>query len=231
MRILLVEDDARIARSLIPALEREGYVVDRVDRLDDAREAVASHGYTLAIVDLTLPDGSGLDLVRVLSGLRERPRVLILTVDGETRSRVAGLDAGADDYLQKPFDVDELLARLRALRRRAPTPEGRILAIGAIRFDLATRDVEIAGKPLRLPRRELLILETLLVRSGRVASRDMLEEAVYGMDDAIGSNTLDAQISRLRGRLDQAGAGVRISALRGLGYLLEPSPEERQQVG
>ena len=227
MRLLLVEDDPRIAASLSVALERETYVVDLLERLDDAMEAVKANSYALAVIDLHLPDGSGLDLVRALAPLPNRPRILILTVDGQTRSKIDGLDAGADDYLQKPFDLDELLARLRALRRRWPSPTTRVIAIGAIRFDLVAREVQVHGTPLRLPRRELLILETLLVRAGRVASRESLEAAVYGIDDAVGSNTLDAQISRLRGRLNEAGAGVRISALRGLGYMLELVPADQ----
>jgi DNA-binding response OmpR family regulator len=227
LRLLLVEDDPRIALSLSAALENENYVVDLLDRLEDAVEAVKTNSYALAVIDLHLPDGSGLDLVRLIATLPNRPRVLILTVDGQTRSKIDGLDAGADDYLQKPFDIDELLARLRALRRRWPSHETRVIKIGAIRLDLIAREAQVHGVPLRLPRRELLILETLLVRAGRVASREMLESAIYGIDDAVGSNTLDAQISRLRGRLNEARAGVRISALRGLGYMLEPVTAEQ----
>ena len=218
MRILLVEDELDMATALSAALSRHDIVVDHASTLEIAEEACRSGVHDAVLLDRKLPDGEGLQLIPLIR--RERPGlpVIVLSAMGSAEQRVAGLDTGADDYLPKPFLIDELMARLRAVMRR-PTQFGETaINVGLLRFNLTDRQAEVAGQPLDLTRRELLALEILVRRSGRTVSRSALEEAVYGYDDEISSNTLDSHISRLRNKI--SGAGVEIHAIRGLGYLL-----------
>jgi DNA-binding response OmpR family regulator len=147
--------------------------------------------------------------------------IIVLTARGELPERIEGLDEGADDYLVKPVATDELLARIRAVARRPATIALPQATMGELTFDFGAREAAVAGRMLRLPRRQLLILETLIYRQGRTVRREALREAVYGFDDAIQSNALDAHISKLRRALEEAGAGVEISVIRGVGYLLK----------
>jgi two-component system OmpR family response regulator len=146
--------------------------------------------------------------------------IIVLTARGDLADRVAGLDTGADDYLGKPFAIEELLARLRAVLRRPSDMPTEILQLGQLTYSAEHRQASVAGVVMTLPRRELLVLETLLRRSGRTVARSALEEAVYGFDDEIQSNALDTHVSRLRRRLADADAGVEIHAIRGIGYLI-----------
>ena len=219
MRILLVEDEPELATTLRGALVRRGFVVDWVPDLDQAREAVRDPGIRAVLLDRALPDGDGLQLLPVLRALPDPPPVIVLTAHGQVADRVKGLDAGAEDYLAKPFDLDELLARLRVVTRRQAAAPPEMLALGALRFDPAHREAHVAGQPLHLPRRELALLELLLRRAGRVVLREAIESALFGFDDAPASNTLDSHVSRLRRRLAEAGAGVAIQPVRGLGYI------------
>lgn len=227
MRILLVEDEVEMAGALASALQRHDIVLDHVTSLAEAREALAGDVHHAVLVDRRLPDGEGLDLVRGLrSGEREALRhlpVIVLTARGDIEDRIAGLDAGADDYVPKPFAVEELLARLRAILRRPGAVSQRSLRIGHLTFDSEHREASVGGARLDLPRRELLVLETLLRRAGRTVMRAVLEEAVYGYSDEIQSNALDAHVSRLRRKLTEAGAGLEIHNVRGVGYLLRPA--------
>lgn len=218
MRILLVEDEADMATALSAALSRHDIVVDHAATLELAEEACRSGVHDAVLLDRKLPDGEGLSLIPFLR--REQPGlpVIVLSALASADHRVAGLDTGADDYLPKPFSTDELLARLRAIMRRPAQMGENAIHLGALRFDLYERQAQINGQPLDLTRRELLALEILVRRSGRTVSRSALEEAVYGFDDDIASNTLDAHISRLRRKL--VGAGVEIHGIRGLGYLM-----------
>jgi DNA-binding response OmpR family regulator len=223
LRVLLVEDEPEMATALRAALRKYDVLVDHVATLADATEALRSNTYAAILLDRQLPDGDGLRLVpRLRAGGAGIP-VIVLTARAELAERVSGLDSGADDYLGKPFAIEELLARLRAVLRRPADVLKETIVLGRLSFDFSHREASIDGQPLTLPRRELLVLETLLRRSGRAVSRTALEEAVYGIDDEIQSNALDTHISRLRRKLTEACAGIEIHGIRGIGYLLRAS--------
>lgn len=221
MRILLVEDELRLAGALTTALERERFVVDHMDCLATAREAATSAVYDLALLDRNLPDGDGLDLIPDLRARSPGVPILILSALGDVPDRIAGLDEGADDYLIKPVSIDEMLARIRAVRRRTPDLAMEEIDAGNLVYDVSNDDVAVDGVRLDLPRRERLVLGALIRRRGRTVLRESLEQAVFGFDDAVQSNTLDSHISRLRKRLAVAGAAVEIHPVRGVGYLLQ----------
>lgn len=221
MRILLVEDDPGIAAGLAARLAVDGFTVDRAGDLGEAIEAVLGAPYRAVLLDRRLPDGDGLALLPVLRTRKPTPPVLLVTALDDIPDRVAGLDAGADDYLVKPFAYDELRARLLARIRRSPTePPALPLRIGRLCYDLQAREARVEDHPLHLPRRELAILDSLVRRAGRVVMREHLEAEVYGYDDEIQSNALEAHVSRLRRRLAEAGAGVVLHGVRGVGYML-----------
>lgn len=224
MRLLLVEDEVEMAQALKAALLRHDCIVDHVCTLAEAEEAVRSACHDAILLDWQLPDGEGVSLIPVARTSGRDTPIIMLTARGALSDRIAGLDAGADDYLPKPFATEELLARLRAVRRRSPGLAAEVAALGGLRFDLAAGQAEVGDQALRLARRELLVLDALMRRAGRVVLRSTLEDAVYGFDDEIASNTLDAHISRLRRKLETADAGVEIHAIRGVGYLLKEAP-------
>lgn len=219
MRILLVEDEVELAAALRGALARRGFVVDWVPDLAQARVAVREAGLRAVLLDRGLPDGDGLGLLPVIRALPDPPPVIVLTARGQTTERVEGLDAGAEDYLAKPFELDELLARLRVVMRRRSGVASESLVLGALSFDTAHREARVAGEALYLPRRELALLEVLLRRAGRVVLRETIESALFGFDDAPASNTVDSHVSRLRRRLAEGKAGVGIHPVRGVGYI------------
>lgn len=221
MRVLLVEDQMDMATALIAALGRQDVLVDHAPTLEIASEACRSGVHDAILLDRKLPDGDGLSLIPLLRKEKAGVPIIVLSALGTSDQRVTGLDHGADDYLAKPFSTDELMARLRAVMRRPAQIGDHTVTIGRLRFNLTDRQAEILGEPLDLTRRELLALEILMRRAGRTVSRGALEEAVYGYDDEIASNSVDSHISRLRGKL--SGAGVEIHAIRGLGYLLRAS--------
>lgn len=223
MRILLVEDEARMAVALAAALRKYDMVVDRAASLADAEGVIADGGHDAILLDRHLPDGDGLTLVAKLRAQANAVPIIILTARGELEERIAGLDSGADDYLAKPFAVEELLARLRAVLRRPADLRSNVVRLGRLSYDLGNSMAEVAGQPLELPRRELLVLETLMRRMGRTVVRAALEAAVYAFDDAVQPNALDTHVSRLRRKLSEAEAGVQIHAVRGVGYLLRVS--------
>ena len=221
MRILLVEDEPELGEAVAARLTEEGFVVDLFGSLGDAIEAVMAVQYRAVLLDRRLPDGDGLALLPVLNTRPPPPPVILLTALGDIPDRVAGLDAGAEDYLIKPFAFDELLARLRVLLRRSAS--GTVIpsvTVGRLIYDLAAREPRIDGTAIAIPRRELAILDALVRRAGRVVMREHLEAQVYGFDDEISSNALEAHISRLRKRLADARAGVVLHGVRGVGYLL-----------
>lgn len=220
MRLLLVEDEPEMAAMLAATLRAQGIVVDSARSLSMAREAVSNAEHDAVLLDRKLPDGDGLDLIPLLRARDAHTPVIVISALGATEERIAGLDTGADDYLPKPFSVEELLARLRAVLRRPAEMRMRPIALANLSLDLEGRQAMVDDRPLDLPRRELLVLEALMRRSGRSVTRAVLEEAVFGFDDDIASNTLDAHISRLRRRLSEAGARIDIHAIRGIGYLI-----------
>lgn len=221
MRILLVEDDPGLGPPLAARLRAEGFIVDHVSTLADAVEAVTGARYRAVLLDRRLPDGEGMDLLRLLRSRPPVPPVLLVTALDDVPDRVAGLEAGADDYLIKPFAFEELRARLLTRVRQAPVEAPSLpVVLGGLRYDLSTREAWIGQEALTLPRRELALLDTLVRRAGRVVSRAHLEAEVYGYDDEFQSNALEAQVSRLRRRLHEGGAGVELHVVRGIGYVL-----------
>jgi DNA-binding response OmpR family regulator len=220
MRLLVVEDEPRIAEIIKTALERAEFVVDTVRLRADAREALANTPYDAAILDLGLPDGDGLDLLKKLRPAGIHIPILILTARDAVEHRVLGLDSGADDYLVKPFAMTELIARTKALLRRPGGALGATLTAGNVVFDTIGRDVNVAGIPLPLPRRESAILEHLLRRQGRVVPKSVLEEKLYGIDEELESNAVPVHVHHLRRRLQDAHASAEIHTVRGVGYLL-----------
>ena len=203
-------------------LETVGFAVDRAATILTARRSIGARPYSLVLVDRRLPDGDGLSMVEEIKRAQPGVRVVMLTALDSIPDKIAGLDAGADDYLVKPFDVDELLARVRANLRRNEADKGAQppLTVGELSFDLAAREANVAGRPIVLHRRELALLESLLRRHGRAAPRDALIEEVYGGGGGLQSNALDALVSRLRRRLNAEGAGIDIHPVRGVGYVL-----------
>ncbi|MDX0430776.1 response regulator [Sinorhizobium medicae] len=220
MRILLVEDEAEFAKAMRGALERDRFVVDWVTSISLASEVSRSHVHELVLLDRTLPDGDGLSLIPQLRADNPGVPIIVLSARGELTDRVAGLDDGADDYLVKPFDLAEMLARIRAVQRRPNELAPDEIVVGDLVFDMAFGEARVHGTQLVLQRREVAVLTALIRRRGRVVLRETIEEAVYGFDDAIQSNTLDSHISRLRRKFSEAGAGVEIHTVRGVGYLL-----------
>ncbi|CAD5248643.1 MULTISPECIES: response regulator transcription factor [Halomonadaceae] len=206
VRILLVEDELQLAETLRAVLERERFVVDHADRLATAREALMLASFDLVLLDRTLPDGDGLSLVPAMRASNPGLPIIVLSASGEVSDRVVGLDEGADDYLIKPFSLDEMLARIRAIRRRPADLAGEEIHAGSLVFDLSNEGVTVAGVRMELPRRELRVLAALMKRRGRTVLRESLEQAVFGFDDEVQSNTLDSHISRLRRKLSEAGA-------------------------
>jgi len=219
MRLLVVEDDPVIADDLLRSLRTAGHAVDHAVDGTTADEALAQYPYALVILDLGLPRLDGMEVLRRLRARGAHTPVLVLTARDELADRVAGLDAGADDYLAKPFDLPELEARVRALlRRREPSSGGRI-EIGPVSVDTAGRCAYHGDSRIDLSAREFAVLEALARRVGRVVSKEQLLESMTGWDEDLGVNAIEVYVHRLRRKLEPAGVGIR--TLRGLGYLIE----------
>ena len=218
MRILLVEDDAVLGKIMLRSLSDAGHRVDLAVTLDEARHFWRVQPFDAVLLDLNLPDGSGLSVLREARARQDRTPTLVLTARNRTEERIAGLDVGADDYLGKPFELAEVEARLRALVRRSRGTDDRV-EVGALGMDRKARRMFVHGEPLDLPAREFEVLWELLTPPGRVVSKHNLSDKLSGFDEALGANALEAFISRLRKKLVGSGAGIR--TLRGLGYVLE----------
>ncbi|HEY7929734.1 MAG TPA: response regulator transcription factor [Steroidobacteraceae bacterium] len=216
MRVLLVEDDPMIAQGLQTALRQDAYTVDWMRDGVSAATALRTSRFDLVLLDLGLPGRDGLDVLRELRARADATPVLILTARDERRDRVAGLDAGADDYIVKPFDLDEVAARMRSVLRRAAGRGDPCIQHHGIRLDPVTHAVERDGKPVSLSPHEYAVLEALLQRPGAVLSRSQIEDRLYGWDEAVESNAVEVYIHGLRRKL---GAEA-IRTLRGVGYFI-----------
>jgi DNA-binding response OmpR family regulator len=224
MRLLVIEDEPELSRLLYDALARAGFAVDRAHDLATARDHLRLVQYDVLILDLGLPDGDGLGLLRGLRRAGCAVPVLILTARDAPEDRVAGLDTGADDYLVKPFHMPEVVSRVRALLRRPNAALGVRLELGNLTLDTVSRSMLVGDVPLILSARETALLELLLRRQGDVVSREAIEENLYAFDTTIGSNAMEVLVHRLRRRLQDAGATPLIHTLRGVGYLLASAP-------
>ena len=214
MRILIVEDDPMIGRAVASGLDGAGYAVDWVRDGAVGELALTSGTYDLVLLDLGLPRKDGLDVLKGLRRAKVEVPVVIITARDALSDRVAGLDSGADDYLVKPFDLDELLARVRAVARRRAGRGSPEIVYGALTLDPVQRKVLFRGAPVELSAREFAVLEALLKQPGAVVSRERLEDAVYGWGEEVGSNTIEVHLHHLRRKLDAA----LIRNVRGVGY-------------
>ena len=219
MKLLLIEDDYLIGDGTRKALTREGFSVDWVQRVEDAAAAVKTQNYELIILDVRLPDGSGLSFLASLRKGGNKTPVLILTALNATPDRVRGLDLGADDYLVKPFDVSELCARIRALHRRAQGIVHPLITIQGITLDPASHTIKKNGDLVDLGVKEFSILLTLFERAGRVVTKTDLEESLYGWGEEISSNAVEVLVHRIRKKM---GPDI-IKTIRGVGYITEKS--------
>jgi two-component system response regulator QseB len=214
MRILLIEDDAMIGKAVRTGLGHAGFAVDWVTDGRAAELSLANGVYDLAILDLGLPKKDGMAILGTLRGLGNSMPVLIASARDTVRDRIAGLEAGADDYVLKPFDLDELVARVRALMRRHAGSGSPLLRFGGLVLDPVRKTVERDGKPVELSAKEFAVLEALMQCPGAVLSREQLEESVYGWGEEVGSNAIEVHLHHLRKKL---GAAT-IKNVRGVGY-------------
>lgn len=220
MRLLIIEDNQRLSALIAAGLGRQGYACDLALTLGEADDCVASADYDAIILDLGMPDGDGLEwLAQSRRNGRMMP-ALVLTARGALGDRIAGLDAGADDYLVKPVEIEEVAARLRALLRRPGNRAPTVMTSGAISFDAASRAGTVSGISLDLSRREADLLELLMRREGVVIQRAAIEEALYNFNDPVTPNAIEAVVSRLRRKLDENGQMGRLHTVRGVGYML-----------
>jgi len=222
LRLLVIEDDPRLRAVLARGFESSGYFVDTAATAENALQLLAFTDYAVLIVDWRLPGMSGLDIVKHVRQKRLHCAVLMLTARDASTDRISGLDAGADDYLVKPFDFGELFARVRALQRRPGSRDGRALRRGQLILDPATREVVADGLTLHLSGTEFRILELLMLRAPEVVDRRLIAQHAWKDEtDPIGSNAIDVRMARLRAKL--AGSGAEILTVRGAGYRLAES--------
>jgi len=225
MRLLVIEDEARLSEILKVALGNAGFAVDIADSAADAEAALELINYDTAILDLGLPDGDGLTVLSAVRRVGKTLPILILTARDAVEDRVSGLNAGADDYLTKPFAMTELIARIKALLRRPGGVLGITLDAGNVSLDTVGRELAVAGRPVRVSRRELAILEQMMRRFGRIVPKAVLEEKLYGMDEEPDSNTIPVHVHYLRRQLQIANANLAIHTVRGVGYILTETKE------
>lgn len=216
MKILVVEDDALLLEGLLLALEGEGYVCDGVTSAKAAQAHLSCGLYSLIVLDLGLPDEDGLHFLTRLRREKNRQPVLILTARDTVSERIAGLDAGADDYLVKPFALDELLARIRAIIRRHLNQADNQLQVGDLALDMAHRQIRLAGEPLELTPKEYAILSRLMLKAGQPVHREMLYQDIYNWETEPSTNTLEVHIHNLRDKIGKSA----IRTVRGFGYTL-----------
>ena len=219
MRVLLVEDDALLADGLIRSLKQADYTVDWIADGEEAESILRVLEFDLVILDLTLPNMDGLEILRVLRQRKVPVPVLIVTARSDVDNRVKGLDLGADDYLTKPFEMGEFDARVRALLRRSRADGLKALSCGALTLDMAARRAYVNDQPLDLPRREFHVLEVLMSRHGRIISKDQIIDSISDFSDEMNPSTVEIYIHRIRKKLE--ATDVTIRTIRGIGYILE----------
>jgi DNA-binding response OmpR family regulator len=226
MRVLLVEDNQDLVSLLIKGLAKGGLSADSVGTVGDALHVLATMKYAAVVLDLGLPDEDGLTMLREIRRKGDATPVLVLTARDGVTDRVTGLREGADDYLPKPFAMEELVARLQALLRRPGNLLGRLLTFGNVSLDTEGRQVFISGVPRAFPARETAVLEILLRRGGNVAPKRLFEDHLFGLSGDVGSNAVEVYVHRLRKMLGDAGASVKIHTVRGVGYLMAEEKAE-----
>lgn len=214
MRILVVEDDKIIGDGLLTALKLEGYAVDWAEDKESATLAFETHSYDMLLMDIGLPDGSGLDLLAEVRAKKSEVPILMLTAYDKTNYKVKGLDTGADDYLIKPFKLDELKARIRALHRRREGRSQPLLKAGDIELNPATKKVDLKGKDIPLSPKEFAILQLLMEKLGEVLSKQEIEDSMYGWGMEIESNTIEVHVSKLRKKLGKSA----VETIKNMGY-------------
>jgi two-component system OmpR family response regulator len=219
MRILLVEDDPMLSGAVARALRQSAHAVEAVASGDEADRSLATNDFDLVLLDLGLPGLDGFEVLRRLRARRKSVPVIVLTVRDAPEERVRGLDLGADDYLTKPFNLAELEARVRALIRRAHASSESELRHGPLRLDMAGRRLYCGDRPLELSARELAVIEVLLLKAGRVVTKQQITERLYGWEEASSSNAVEVFVYRLRRKLEPLGLDIR--TIRGMGYLVE----------
>ncbi|UYO73111.1 response regulator transcription factor [Halomonas qinghailakensis] len=219
MRMLLIEDHPALAEAVASALVKAGFAVDNAYSANSALAMHQAASYDLVLLDLGLPDGNGLDLLPSLSANGQTP-IVVLTARDQLSERLAGLDSGADDYIVKPVEMPELIARCRAILRRPGKRINKVLTYGLLAFDTSTRTATVGDIPLPLGQREIGVLEQLMRAQGQVLSREALEASVYSFDDEVGPNALEAAISRLRRALKPTDCELTIVTIRGVGWML-----------
>ncbi|TKW61885.1 MAG: response regulator transcription factor [Blastochloris viridis] len=224
MRILVIEDERALAGFIEQTLRQHGFAASVAGTLAEARQLLAQP-FDAVICDRRLPDGDGLDLVKELRANGNHVPLLMLTALGLPKERVSGLEAGADDYLPKPFSLFELLARVKALLRRSGGPAGLLLELGNLQLDTLHDTVQVKGKTVALGKREVVLLRHLLQRAGQVVGKDVLEQALYGDTDEKSRTALEVAIHRLRKVLGSVDSGTNLVTVRGIGYLLEEAPK------
>ena len=217
MRLLLIEDDELLGQSILTSLTRHGYTVDWLKKGEGVTRMLHTESFTAVVLDLTLPDRDGLTVLRELRSSGFTLPVMILTARDDIRDRVRGLDAGADDYLGKPFALEELLARLRVLIRRQSGNAGEMIQVGALTLSLSEQHICYEQQPLKLTRHEFKIMAQLMINAGRVQSKEQLQQSLHGWEEGTSDNAIEVHIHHLRKKVSQ----VTIKNIRGVGYLLE----------
>jgi len=224
MRVLTVEDEKELAQLLKENLAQRGLVTDIAATIADAEACLDAARYDVVLLDRRLPDDDGLTLLRRLRAADNAIGVIVITARDAIEDRIEGLNLGADDYLVKPFAVEELIARINAVSRRPSALRGTESSIANLAFNFARCEVRVDAVPIVMPRRELATLQLLMRSAGRVVTRDSLLDGLYSFEDEPTSNAVDATVSRLRRHLRDAGASVRVVVVRGVGYMIEAAP-------
>jgi DNA-binding response OmpR family regulator len=220
VKVLVIEDTAKLGAAIVEAMSRSQFICELATNLREAQARVDGADYDLILLDLSLPDGDGLDFLRKLRAASVRAPVIVLTARGGLNDRISGLDDGADDYLVKPFELNEMVSRCRAILRRTDRAMADSFKVGKLLFDQRSGMVSAEGHPTHLPRRDSQLLAALMRRYGKVCTRKHLEDAVYEPNTEVSTNALEASIYRLRTFLTAAKAGVEVRTVRGVGYVL-----------